>query len=175
MNRQIIDIKKLNMNPVPLWKEQWFLLCAGDFKAGDFNAMTVAWGSFGVMWNKPFAQVVVRPGRYTYEFMEKYPDFTLSALPDSKKKALNLMGSKSGRDMDKIGAAGLTPFPSTRVGAPAFEEAELILECKTMYRNEMNPENFIDETIDGNYFRKDYHIIYYGEILAVSGISDYEA
>ena len=36
--------------------------------------MTVSWGSMGMIWNKPFIQVVVRPQRHTFEFMEKYPD-----------------------------------------------------------------------------------------------------
>jgi len=64
-----------------LWKNQWLLLTVGDFEKGDFNTMTVAWGSLGVMWRKPFAMVVVRPTRYTFGFINRFPDFTLSAFP----------------------------------------------------------------------------------------------
>jgi flavin reductase (DIM6/NTAB) family NADH-FMN oxidoreductase RutF len=173
MNRQNIDIKRLNLNPIPLWSDQWLLLCAGDSEKDDYNAMTVAWGSMGVMWHKPFAQIVVRPGRYTNEFMEKYPDWTLSVLPESYRSAMNLMGSKSGRDMDKINDAGLSTCPSLKVGSPAFNEAELILECKTLYRDLMKPESFVDKSLDMKYPQKDYHIIYYGEILAARGTDRY--
>ena len=78
-----IPIDQLLLNVSALWSEQWLLLTAGDFRAGKFNAMTVGWGSFGVMWNKPFVQVVVRPTRYTYQFMEQYEDFTLCAFPET--------------------------------------------------------------------------------------------
>lgn len=175
MERETIDLKKLNADPVSLWGSQWLLLCAGDFAGGDYNAMTVAWGSLGVMWHKPYAQVVVRPGRYTYEFMEKYNEWTLSVLPESCRSALNLMGSKSGRDMDKIHDAGLTPCASPTVSAPAFAEAELLLECRTMYRDRMNPALFLDKEIDMMYPKKDYHIIYYGEILNAEGTGRYRS
>lgn len=175
MIRQNIDIKKLNVKPGPLWNERGLLLCAGDYKTGEYNAMTVAWGSLGIMWHKPFVQIVVRPGRYTYEFIEKYPEWTLSRLPESHRSSMTLMGSKSGRDMDKIHDAGLTVCPSVKVGAPAFEEAELILECRTLYRDTMKPEFFKNEKMEMFYPEKDYHVIYFGEILAVQGIDKYSS
>lgn len=173
--RQNIELSSLKVNGTSLWDKQWLLLCSGDYDKADFNAMTIAWGSLGVMWHKPFVQVVVRPGRYTYEFMEKYPDFTLSVLPDSMRKSMSLMGSLSGRDTDKISDAGLTPIPSETVKSPAFKEAELLLECKTMYRDTMNPEFFMDPVLDEKYPQKDYHIIYFGEILKAEGISKYQS
>ena len=71
--------------------------------------MTISWGSLGVMWGRPFVQVVVRPQRYTFEFMERYQTFTLCAFPRQYHQALSLLGTKSGRDGDKIAEAGLTP------------------------------------------------------------------
>ena len=90
------------------WDKGWFLLTSGDFAAGDYNTMTVSWGAMGGLWGRPFVQVVVRPQRYTYGFMERYDTFTLSAFPESYRKALDLLGVKSGRDGDKIAEAGLT-------------------------------------------------------------------
>ena len=95
---QTIPIDKFNSNIFKLWDKQWFLLTSGDFEKGDFNTMTVAWGYFGMMWSKPTAVVVVRPVRHTYNFIEKYDTFTLTAFPSKYKKALNLLGTKSGRD-----------------------------------------------------------------------------
>jgi flavin reductase (DIM6/NTAB) family NADH-FMN oxidoreductase RutF len=95
--------------------------------------MTVGWGSMGGMWGKPFVQVVVRPGRYTFQYMEKYPTFTLCAFPESCKKALTVLDTKSGRNSDKISESGLTVIESKVVEAPSYKEAELILECRKMY------------------------------------------
>ncbi|HEY9113967.1 MAG TPA: flavin reductase, partial [Bacteroidales bacterium] len=125
-----------------LWDKQWFLLYSGDFEKKHFNTMTVSWGYFGIMWNKPIAVVVVRPTRFTFEFMEKYDTFTLSSFNKSYKKDLNILGSKSGRDGDKIAETKLTVVPSTLVAAPTFKEAELIVECRKIYADDFEPENF---------------------------------
>jgi flavin reductase (DIM6/NTAB) family NADH-FMN oxidoreductase RutF len=137
--------------------------------------MTIGWGSFGVMWGIPFVQVVVRPIRYTYEFMEEYDTFTVCAFPEIYAEALQLLGSKSGRDGDKIADAGLIPIQSTKVSAPSYVEAELVLECRKIYWDDMENSHFLDTRIEKNYPRKDYHRIYYGEIVAVSGEEQYKA
>ncbi len=168
-----IPVDHLIMNNVDLWSNRWLLLTAGDFSAQRFNAMTVGWGSFGVMWNKPFVQVVVRPTRYTYQFMEQYDTFTLCAFPEAYRAALELLGSISGRDRDKIKASGLVPIAATRVAAPAFAEAELIIECRKIYWDDFKPDHFLDQRIHKNYPLKDYHRVYFGEILAVTGVDRY--
>ena len=119
MTRAAIPVKKLLVRSHQIWDDQWFLLTAGDFARGRYNTMTVSWGSLGTMWNLPFAQVVVRPSRYTYQFMEESDSFTLSAFPEERRHALDLLGTRSGRDGNKIAEAGLTPMASTRVAAPA--------------------------------------------------------
>lgn len=151
------------------WGKQWLLLTSGDFEKRHFNTMTVGWGSFGTMWNKPFAQVVVRPTRYTYEFMEQYETFTLCGFPEQYRPALQLLGSKSGRDGDKIAEAGLTPVAASQVQAPVFAEAELVVECHKIYWDDLEPGHFLDAGIETNYPLKDYHRIYFGHIVEVSG------
>lgn len=152
-----------------LWSTQWLLLTAGDFAAGTYNAMTVGWGSFGTMWGKPFAQVVVRPGRHTRAFMDAHATFTLCAFPERCRPALQLLGTRSGRDGDKIAASGLTPVAALQVAAPAFAEAELVVECRKIYWQDMQAANFLDPGIDKQYPHQDYHRIYFGEIVAVVG------
>ena len=86
MNRKSIEFTGWQVQPHHLWDKQWLVLTCGDFHSGKFNSMIVGWGGFGTMWNKPFAITVVRPQRYTYEFMEKYDSFTLSAFSKKYKK-----------------------------------------------------------------------------------------
>jgi len=173
MSRKLIPFDSFRVKAHHLWAKQWLLLTAGDFATGQFNAMTVGWGSLGTMWGRPFVQVVVRPVRYTFGFMESYDTFTLCVFPQGYRRALNLLGTKSGRDGDKIAEAGLTPVPSRRVAAPCFSEAELVLECQKIYWDDMDPARFLDPAIESNYPQKDYHRIYYGQILGIYGASKY--
>ncbi len=170
MNREEIKAVELRINAINQWDKNWFLLTSGSFIERKFNAMTISWGSIGVMWGKPFVQVVVRPSRHTFSFIEKYPDFTVCSFSAEYKKILNLLGSKSGRDMDKINHSGLTPMQSKQVAAPVFAEASLILECRIISKARLTPDHFIDPTIELSYPSKDYHTSYYGEILYIEGI-----
>ncbi len=159
-----IDVTKLSVDVVDLWMDRWLLLTAGTYN--DCNMMTVAWGSIGCMWSKPFAQVVVRPQRYTRKYMDQLDSFTLCAFPEMYRKDLQTLGTLSGRDGDKLSRTGLTLTTSRSVSAPSYNEANLILECRIIYYQDMDPERFIDKTIQDNYPANDYHRIYYGEILA---------
>ncbi len=173
MKRIEISPDKFVLQAMKAWGNDWFLLTSGDFKNGKFNTMTVAWGSFGVMWQKPIAMVVVRPSRHTYGFIEKYDSFTLTAFGPSHRNALSFCGVKSGRDTDKIKGTGLTPIPSLKIGSPGFDEAELIVECRKIYFDDFKPGNFLDPAIEGNYSGKDYHRMYFGEIVSISGDKKY--
>lgn len=142
---------------------QWMLITAGD--PASFNTMTASWGGMGILWNKAVAFCFIRPQRYTYEFIEKQQHFTLSFLGNEYRDALNLCGSRSGRDIDKVKAAGLTPvFNENSV---YFTQAELVLICKKLYYQDINPNQFIDPSIEQNYPQKDYHRMYVGEIETV--------
>lgn len=173
MKRIPIPIDDLSLGAFSLWSGQWILLTAGDFASGKFNTMAIGWGGLGNMWGKPFAHVVVRPSRYTHEFMEKYDTFTISVFSDRHRKAVQLLGAKSGRKGDKIAESGLTPIASGKIAAPGFEEADLIFECRRIYRDVVDPRGFLDKDIDKKYPLKDYHTIYYGKVLAVSGLPSY--
>jgi flavin reductase (DIM6/NTAB) family NADH-FMN oxidoreductase RutF len=163
----------LVLRPFRQWDKVWFALAAGDFSTQKFNAMTVSWGSLGIMWGRPFVQVVVRPTRFTHRFMEKADNFTLCALPEKHRAGLNILGSKSGRDGDKIAAAGLTPAASQIVSSPLFAEAELVFECRKIYSDDFDPSRFLDPSIETQYSEKDYHTMYFGHILRIFGEEKY--
>ena len=171
MPREPVDLSSFRVNAIDIWLKHWFLLTAGTPE--KFNCMTVAWGSIGGMWHKPFVQVVVRPTRYTYEFMNQSDDFTLSAFPDDFHKALMQLGSVSGRDTDKIEAADLTPEPALQVQSPTFAEDELVIECRKIYWQDMQPENFMADYIGSCYSGEDYHRIFFGEILAIEATRNF--
>ncbi len=160
-----LEMGDFSVAAVGLWMNQWLLLTAGTIE--DCNMMTVAWGSIGCMWTKPFAQVVARPQRHTRGYLERYDSFTLCAFPPEFREDLQTLGTLSGKDCDKLSRTRLTLRPSSEVAAPAYEEASLILECRKMYRQELDPAGFLDPGIHKQYPQKDYHSVYFGEILAV--------
>jgi flavin reductase (DIM6/NTAB) family NADH-FMN oxidoreductase RutF len=175
MLRKPVAIEKLILQPHNVFHNKGALLTSGDYLNKDFNSMTIGWGALGTMWNLPFAFVAVRHTRYTYQFMEKFDTFTVSFFPDHYREALSILGTRSGRDGDKISIAGLTPEASAKVVAPSFVEAELVLECRKIYADDLNPAHFIDVSIERHYPLRDYHCIYYGEIIAVSAVEKFSS
>ncbi len=162
-----VELKSFEFNVFSLFDDQWFLLTAGDFEKKDFNTMTISWGSMGIMWNRPFVQVAVRPTRFTYQFMNRFDYFTLCAFAEKHRFALQILGSRSGRDGDKIADSGLTPILSPGGNGVAFEEAELIIEARKIYWDDFDPQKFVDHTIEDNYSQNDYHRFYFGEIVNI--------
>ena len=158
-----INIRELEKSPVELIADGWGLVTAGN--AEKFNTMTVSWGAVGEIWGKDAAFIFIRPQRYTFEFIEKEDIFTISFYGSELKDALRLCGSKSGRDIDKAEACGLTPVFVD--GGVTFEQAEYTIVCRKMASQFLDPSGFIDPSIESNYSKKDYHKMYIGEILKV--------
>ncbi len=142
--------------------EDWFLLTAGT-GADGYNTMTASWGGLGQLWHKRVAFVFVRPQRHTWGFVENNGLFTMSFFQEEYRDALKYCGAHSGRDSDKAGETGLTPFEPS-AGAIAFKEARLILVCRKLYYQDIQPERFLDDEIDSLYPEKGYHRMYVGEI-----------
>ena len=140
-----------------------FLTTAAD---GQTNTMTIAWGSIGFMWNKPVFTVLVRPSRHTFQLIERSAEFTVSIPLGDMQQALTLCGTKSGRDMDKIAAAGLTLSPGKEVATPVIGGCGLYYECKVLYKQTMTPVELAPETNKQCYANGDYHTFYFGEIVA---------
>ena len=157
-------VGSLKFNPFTTINSEWMLLSAGNPE--KCNTMTVSWGSLGVLWNKPVATVYVRPTRYTLEFLDREPNFSLCVFDEKYRPALNYCGSHSGRDGDKISAAGLTPAYDD--GVPYFQEAKAVFLCKKLYRQDFDPACFLDKSLDAaNYPKKDYHKMFIGSIEKV--------
>ncbi len=143
----------------------WMLITAG--KPESYNTMTASWGTMGILWNLPIAICFIRPQRYTYGFAEKADFFTLSFFEEKFRDILRFCGSKSGRDYDKAAETGLKTF-ATENGNVGFEQSRLIIECKKIYADNIEPENFIvNELIRKNYPKKDFHRFYIGEVRDV--------
>jgi flavin reductase (DIM6/NTAB) family NADH-FMN oxidoreductase RutF len=136
-------------------------------KAGEVvNTMTISWGSVGVFWGKPAITAPVRLSRYTRELIEKSGVFTISIPREGElARELAFCGSKSGRDMDKFAACGITAKPGRTLPAPVVGEAWMHIECRVLFRSDMNGLNFEPDTGHQLYPDKNYHTLYIGEVV----------
>ena len=157
-----INISEQNLNPFVKIGKEWMLITAGN--ENDFNTMTASWGGLGVLWNKNVAFTFIRPCRYTFEFTEREEYFSLCFFPEEQRSALTLCGTKSGRDIDKIKEADLTPVFID--GVPCFREASLVIICKKIYAQQMSADCALSEGVTKHYGENEpYHTMYVGEIV----------
>ena len=142
---------------------QWALVTAGSLD--DHNSMTVSWGGVGSLWGKQVATVYIRPNRHTYGYFEANEYFTVSFYPEEYKNALNIMGSKSGRDCNKDTEAGLTAVSCGET--VTYKEARRTLLCRKLFAQDMKTENFTPEVIRKFYGTEPAHKLYIGEIIEI--------
>lgn len=159
-NWKEISVSEWNDNLFDRIGKDWMLISAGNREA--CNTMTASWGGTGILWNRPVAFSFIRPQRYTMEFIEREEYYSLAFFGDGFRDALNFCGTKSGRDFDKWKETGLTPAFDL---APYPEQANTVLICRKLYRQDMTPESFLDAEIrEKIYPNNDYHRVFVGEI-----------
>lgn len=165
-----MDLTHYNANIFELFLNQWALLTAGNKE--DFNSMTIAWGTMGTLWNKSVITVYVNPLRYTYDFMNKNDLFTVDFFPAKYHKELGLMGSRSGRDGDRLKGTSLTPcFLDNAVH---YKEAELSFICKKLYTQDL-VKSSIPQELAKQFYAPEHqaHRMYVGEVIDVIQNKEY--
>lgn len=152
------------INPFEL-KNKWMLITAAK-PDGTVNTMTASWGGFGVMWNKDVAYVVIRPQRYTKEFVDSAESFSLTFFDKEQLKQLGYLGKVSGRDENKIEKVGFHVL--THEGVPYFEEAETVIFVKKLFVQPITEDSFLDTSlIERWYPEKDFHHLYIAEVTKI--------
>lgn len=152
-------------NTIDLISKEWMLVTAK--KDDKVNTMTASWGGIGFLWNKPVAIIFIRPERYTHDFIEASDRLTLSFYGEEYRKALQICGSKSGRDTDKIKEAELSPI-QLESGSITFEQSRMTLDCRKLFKSDMQAANFIDKSLLERWYNDQpgggLHTIYVVEI-----------
>ena len=163
MKLRAVDPKTLKPEVYQAFGTQYALLTAGDRDC--CNTMTIGWCQLGRLWNQPVCTVYVRPERYTYEFTEKHDYFTVSVMSLEAKQTMAFCGSKSGRDVDKIKECGLT-LCYGKEDAPFFDEAELVLVCKKIYMQDLEPNGVLEDEKILSFYGENggWHRMYVGRV-----------
>lgn len=155
--------KNLDVAMEYLHKQGAFLTSKSN---GKVNTMTISWGSVGFMWGKPVFMALVRPQRYTNEFIETSKSFTVSIpFNNNFKKALGICGSKSGRDIDKEKEANITFVDGKNEKFTVIDGCDVYYECKVLYNSRLKTEELPKDIKDNFYGNGDTHILYFAEIV----------
>lgn len=149
-------------------------------RGDEVNTMTVAWGFFGIEWNRLIVNALIRRSRHTHDILEDSTEFALSiplygsVTGPETGKIMGHCGSKSGRDTDKVADLGLTLVPGENIGVPGILEVPLTLECRILYRQDQDltaiPPELLEQYYplvsgDGPNAVRDGHTMYFGEVL----------
>lgn len=158
-----VEPKSIKDNLIKCFADEWALITAGNSKG--YNMMTASWGFAGEMWGADSIAVVVRPQRYTMEYIDKNDYFTLSFYGD-KRDIYKICGTKSGRDCDKTKETGLSPVVNEKY--VYFKEARMVIVVKKQFVQQLGENSFTDKSIiDKWYPEKDYHNMIIGKIEKV--------
>ena len=158
-----ISVEELKDNPFTLINKDWMLITAGN--QDKHNTMTASWGGVGELWGKYVSTIYIRPQRYTLEFVEQEDCYSLCFFGPEYRQALNLCGTKSGRDVDKDEATGLTV--QWDEAAPYYKQARLVFICRKLYKQDMTQDAFLDKSLLEKWYDNDLHRMFIGEIVKV--------
>jgi len=101
----------------------------------------------------PVITVAIAPSRYTFECVTQgIREFTINIPNDKIEEAINITGSLSGRNSDKIARAGLKTIKGRKTKVPTLDNCILSYECKIVH-----------ECKSGTMAS---HHLFFGEILA---------
>ena len=158
-----MDIQTAQNQIVDRLASEWGLLTAGE---GDvWNTMTIAWGQTGNLWWKPVVTAYVVPSRYTFGFVEQNDYFVVSLFPKEYRDDLQILGSNSGRDGDKVALTKLTPKPIEH--GVTFEEADTTIVCRKLMEQPLDPAAIPAEVMQKYYQTMGVHSMFIGEIVDV--------
>ena len=110
----------------------------------SYNSMTASGGGLVMLFRKPSTMLLFPSNRYTLELIQKEQTYTLSYFSDEYKKQVLFLGSKSGRDSEKMKEVELTSS-ETPSGNMSFKEARLIIECNLTQISTPNLDDFYSQ------------------------------
>ena len=163
-----MDFTEKSYEVFRMFNDRWALATAGSPE--HYNTMTIGWGTLGTIWGpphkgKPIVTIFVSPARYTHEYLEENDYFTVCFFPEEYRKDLALLGSRSGREGDKVALTGLTPVPVEH--GVDFAQSELTFVCRKLYTHQFEKEQVPPEVADWIYTRVPPHTMFIGEVVDV--------
>lgn len=122
------------------------LVTCGDEELS--NMFTVAWT--GTVCSDPaMCYISVRPSRFSHGLIKSHMEFTINLTTRELAYATDWAGVKSGRDIDKWEALGLTKQKGVKVACPSIKESPINIECRVRSIMSLGTHDmFIAEVLD---------------------------
>lgn len=124
------------------------------------NLVTVAWT--GVVCSKPpMLSVSLRKSRLSHGILRDTGEFTVNLVSRELCRATDFCGVRSGREVDKFAALGLTPLPAPGLQtAPAAAQAPAFLSCRVRQTLELGSHDLflaeiVQVSVGDGFFRED--------------------
>ncbi|NYZ79127.1 flavin reductase family protein [Candidatus Micrarchaeota archaeon] len=95
------------------------------------NIITLGWHC-PLSFKPPLVGISVGKTRFSHSLIQKEREFVVSIPTESMLEKVLLIGSKSGRDVDKFPEFGLTPLQATAVKPPLIKECPINIECRVV-------------------------------------------
>jgi flavin reductase (DIM6/NTAB) family NADH-FMN oxidoreductase RutF len=110
--------------PVPV-----VLVSCGGSQGWAPNLITIAWIG-NVCSDPPMLSIAVRPQRHSHAIIAATGEFVVNVPAADQARITDWCGVVSGREVDKFGAAGLTPGPALKLSCPIVAECPINIECR---------------------------------------------
>ena len=122
----------------------------------------------------PLIGVGIAPERYSFDLFRKSDDFAINVPDTTLLRAVKICGAKSGRDVDKFEAAGLTREKGDKVSAPLIAECPVNMECVKTHEIETGDHTWFVGEIVAARKKKDYDkakmVLYWGDYRTIGAL-----
>ena len=95
---------------------------------GQNNIISLAY--VGIMCARPpVVTVGIRPATHSHGIICRTREFVINLPGEEQVEAIQLCGTKSGREVDKFSACGFTAVKGSQINAPLIKECTVNFEC----------------------------------------------
>lgn len=114
----------------------------------NYNIITVAWTGT-ICSTPPMVSISVRKERHSHGIICRTGEFVINLTTEELTRATDWCGVKSGRDVNKWEAMGLTPTRSYTVKAPGIAQSPVSIECKVKQVIELGSHDLFIADVTG--------------------------
>lgn len=161
---------------IPLNQAKWLIEpgCVVLVSAGTMekaNVMTISWQTPVNTADPCMVLLVMHHARYTYELIKLNGELVINVPGEELLQTTHLVGTVSGRKIDKFQKAGLTPAPAQLVQPPLVAECAGHLECQVRETFTVRKHDLLvcevvyalaeEEFFDGAWIPDRFHTLHY--------------
>lgn len=97
-------------------------------KEGNDNALAVEYAC-NCSFDPPMVMVGIVPSRYSYHMIKETGVFVVNLVPENLREQYAYLGTRSGRDENKLEKLGMKIKEGTKVKAPLLMDCPVNIEC----------------------------------------------